>query len=314
VSEVSRLRFRVAEAVASSRLWSPGDRVAVAVSGGADSIALLDLLCAASGLHGAALSVVTIDHRQHAQSAAHAAFVLDRARDRGLPCRVVALDLPPGSSEASCRSARFAVFDQLDVDRVALAHHRDDQAETVLLALIRGSGTAGLAAMAPRRDRYVRPALCLSRDELRAWIAHRALRFVEDPTNEDPRFLRNALRAQVLPTLEALRPGARKALARAASHAASDDAYLRDLAAPYATPPWPRPFVAAGPEPLVRRALLAALPQATATHLDAIVAASRRGSGRVDLPGGVVVSIDSSSVRVVAAPPPAVVVPDVDGY
>ncbi len=318
MSPPSHLRFRVAEAVAAERLWARGDRVAVAVSGGADSVALLDLLLATQGMHGAVLSVVTVDHGQHAASAAHAAFVHELAEAAGLPCALARPALPPGSSEARCREARFAAFEALDVDRVALAHHRDDQAETVLLALIRGAGAAGRAAMAPRRGRYVRPLLGIGREALRAYAAARALRWVEDPTNADPRFLRNALRGAAIPALEAARPGAMAALARAARHAAEDEALLAALAAEHpgaATPgSWPRSFLCDAPPPIVRRALLAALPDATAGQLDAILAAARAGGGRVDLPGGRSVSIEGA--RVCLEPPAAavVVVDDPHGY
>jgi tRNA(Ile)-lysidine synthase len=318
VSASSRLRLRIAEVVAERRLWAPGDRVAVAVSGGPDSMALLDLLVAGAGLHGGVLSVVTVDHRQHPDSAAHAAFVGAHAAARGLPFTAVCADLAPGASEATLRDARFQAFEALAVDRVALAHHRDDQAETVLLALVRGSGSAGRAAMAWRRGRYVRPALGVSRDELRSWLDLRGVPSIDDPSNDDVRFRRNLIRRDVLPVLERARPGAVAAIARAAGHAADDEDILSALVAesPEASDPCglPTPFVADGPAALVRRALLRALPGAAAAHLDAIRLAARRGGGRVHLPGGVAVSIEPERVVVARALAPSMVIDDPDGY
>jgi tRNA(Ile)-lysidine synthetase-like protein len=311
-----RLRHRVARAVATSALWPRGARVAVAVSGGADSMALLDILCATRGMHGGEISVVTIDHGQHDQSARSIAAVVALAERLEAPCEVRAVDLPARASEQACRAARYAVFESLDVDRVALAHHLEDQAETVLLAMIRGSGGAGRSAMPPRRGRYVRPLLDVSRSELRAWNEARGLSWVEDPTNDDLHFLRNGLRVRVLPVLEELRPGTHAALARAARHAAEDERYFEeqlDAMEDLRPRDWPREFVASGPEPLVRRAIRRDLPTLSAAHLDAILSAARTTGGRVALPDGDEVSMDSERVRVHLRSS-AVVASDLDGY
>ncbi len=166
---------------------------------------LLDLLVASAGVHGGRLSVVTVDHGTRPGSAEDAAFVAARAEELGLACVVARLDLGEGASEDTCRRGRYAAFAALDVDRVALAHHRDDQAETALLALIRGG---------------------VSRAELAAWAEARGLRWRDDPTNDSPRFLRNRVRHEVIPLLDGLRAGAAEALARAATHAAQDDQWL----------------------------------------------------------------------------------------
>src|SRR5690606_25781808 len=141
---------------------------------------------------------------------------------RGLPCAVVRLGLGPGASEAVCRDARYAALDDVDADVVALAHHRDDQAETALLGLLRGGGTRAIGGMAWRRGRYVRPLLDVGRDEVRAWAASRGLAWRDDPTNARPDFLRNRVRHELIPLLEALRAGSVTALARGAGHAAED--------------------------------------------------------------------------------------------
>jgi tRNA(Ile)-lysidine synthase len=295
-----RLRDRVAESIAAHALWSPGDRVAVAVSGGLDSVALLHLLVATAGRHRGVLSVVTVDHGTRPGSASDADFVAGLAAALGLPLARTDLALGAGASEAACRTARYAAFDGLDVDRVALAHHLDDQAETVLLRLLRGAGAAGLSGMAWRRDRFVRPLLGVRRAELTEWASGRGLSWRDDPTNADPRYLRNRVRAEVLPLLESLRHGAAPALARAAEHAAADEAFfvaIVDHAVGSHPSSLPTEWVAEAPSPLVRRALLRACPTASATHLDAIVVAARRGAGVVVLPDGVEVRIDRQTVR-----------------
>ncbi len=298
MSGVGRLRHRVGARIVEHALWSPGDRVAVAVSGGLDSVSLLDLLVETASWHGARLSVVTIDHGARPGSSDDAAFVEALAGARGLACVRADLALGP-SSEAQLRRARYGVLDALEVDRVALAHHADDQAETVLMHLVRGTGTTGLSGMSWRRGRYVRPLLATRRAEVEAWAAHRGLEHREDPTNDDPAFLRNRVRREVLPLLEALRPGATGAIARSAALAAADDALLTSLVDP-PEGDWPLSWVRDTPEPLVRRALLARLPGVGASHLDAVMSAARRGSGRIELPGGGEVTVEGERLRICA--------------
>lgn len=283
----SRLRLRVAETVVARRLWARGDAVAVAVSGGLDSVSLLRLLVDGAGVHGGRLSVVTVDHGTRPGSSEDARFVEALAASLGLGCTVVRLELGEGASEELCRRARYAALDALPVDRVALAHHRDDQAETALLALLRGGGTRAIAGMSWRRDRYVRPLLDLSRAELEAWARPSGVVWREDPTNTSPRFLRNRVRHELIPLFEALRPGAREALARAATHAGEDDLWLDEASRAAeiagADGALSATWIAGGPAPLVRRALLRRLPDASSGQLDAIVRMTRAGQGRVAL-------------------------------
>jgi len=229
VSAPTRLRHRVGAYVREHALWSAGDRVAVALSGGADSVVLLDLLAETRAWHGAQLSVVTVDHGVHSASAAHATFAKALAAERGLDCVVASLHLGEHASERACRDGRRAVYDALDVDRVALAHHADDQAETVLINLLRGSGARGLGGMRPRRGRLVRPLLGEPRAALRDWAEARSLAWVEDPTNADPRYTRNRVRAELMPVLEAIRPGASAVIARSSAWCAADDDALQAL-------------------------------------------------------------------------------------
>ncbi|MFT4628499.1 MAG: tRNA(Ile)-lysidine synthetase-like protein [Myxococcota bacterium] len=271
-----RLRHRVVQAVREHALWERGQRVAVAVSGGLDSTVLLDLLAITTGWHGAELTVVTVHHGSpHAD--AHVEVVRRQAAALDLPLTVARVH-PSSSSEAALRDARYAALDALQVDRVALAQHADDQAETVLLHLMRGTGVRGLAGMCRRRGRYVRPLLDEPRAALEAWARARDLRWAEDPTNNSPQYLRNRLRHEILPALERLRPGARAAMARSAGHAGELDRWI-DLLADERSPPWEAAWIADGPTPVVRRVLVRALPGVSAASLDAIVAAARVGHG-----------------------------------
>lgn len=306
MSGATRLRLRVAEAVRRHGLWAPGDRVAVAVSGGLDSVVLLDVLAETRGVHRGRLSVVTVDHGTRPGSAEDARFVARLSRRRGLPCHVATRALGPGATERACRDARYAVLDALDVDRVALAHHRDDQAETLLIALLRGHGARGLAGMARRRGRYVRPLLDAPRRALEAYADARGLAWREDPTNADGRWLRNRVRHRLRPLLEDLRPGASHAVARTAQRLAEDDALLDVLsreADPHDGVGWPTAWVAEAPIPLVRRALLRRLPGARGSHLDAILDAARRGRGRIPVTFRVCVVVDPVLVHIEGGDP-----------
>lgn len=305
MSAPTRLRDRVLQTIRTQRLWEPGQRVAVAVSGGLDSVVLLDVLSTLQRAHGGRLSVVSVDHGTRPDSGEDVAFVSDLAASLQLPFEAAEADLGPGASEATCRRARFEVFAALATDRVALAHHRDDQSETVVIRWVRGSGTNGLGAMRFRRDRYVRPLLQEPKRALLDYARARGLSWREDVSNLDPKFLRNRIRHEVLPLLEDLRPGTAAVLARTARQAAEDDALLVELAAarcPLHVGGWFRADLVNAPEPLARRSLLLALPQVSSSHIDAILAACHHGGGVVPLSGGIEVRIDRELVSINTSP------------
>lgn len=169
----------------------PGSPVTCAVSGGADSLALLLLAVEA----GCAVTAVHVDHGLRAGSAAEADLVADVARRVGAVFRGERIEVAPGANlEARARMARYAVLP----DDVCTGHTADDQAETVLLNLLRGASLPGLAAMrrGPRR-----PILALRRHETRALCAARGLVPVSDPMNDDPAYLRVRVRSELLPFL-----------------------------------------------------------------------------------------------------------------
>jgi tRNA(Ile)-lysidine synthase len=230
-----------AKALAAAGAPATGDAVAVAVSGGADSLALLHALRTLAGPRRWRLAVLTVDHGLHPGSAADAAFVADHAKSLGLPVRVLTLgpdDLAPhraAGPEAAARAARYAALwpaaDELGCPWLATGHTLDDQAETVLLQLLRGAGPDGLAGMTVRTGRLLRPLLGARRAETRAACTAMGLPWREDPTNAEDAPLRNRVRARLLPLLEDLRPGATRTLARTATLAADERDWLDPLVA-----------------------------------------------------------------------------------
>ena len=198
-------RFR-AHLVRRRLLHGPGT-VLVAVSGGADSVALLDLLASVAAERRWRLVVAHVDHGIQEGSAAVAQQVQALARRYDLPFEIGELELGRGASETSARRARYAWLEatgkRLGADWLVTAHHQDDQVETILLRVLRGSGPAGLAGIPSRTRRgLIRPLLDFTHGELVAHARERGLVFHEDPANEDPRHLRSWLRRDVLPALE----------------------------------------------------------------------------------------------------------------
>jgi tRNA(Ile)-lysidine synthase len=312
-----------AKALAAAGAPAAGDGVAVAVSGGADSLTLLHALRTLAGPRRWRLAVITVDHSLRPGSAADAAFVADHAKSLGLPARVLTLgpgDLAPhraAGPEAAARAARYAALwpaaDELGCPWLATGHTLDDQAETVLLQLLRGAGPDGLAGMTVRTGRLLRPLLGARRAETRAACAAMGLPWREDPTNAQDAPLRNRVRARLLPLLEDLRPGATRTLARTATLAADERAWLDPLVAaalavtteagdvePSGDPPIPDPgslaldagALAVLPVALGRRVVRAAarragvaVPDAAATDRVLALAGGPDG-GRTGWPGG----------------------------
>ncbi|MGH9487623.1 MAG: tRNA lysidine(34) synthetase TilS [Terriglobales bacterium] len=199
---------RFGGALDAEQLLRAGDRVGIAVSGGADSVALLRLLSAVGGKRGLQLSVIHFDHGWRSGSGAEARFVAALARQQGLEIHLErASAVPQRDREQQARHQRYAFFQRLRaqgaVEVVATAHTADDQAETVLLRLLRGTGPGGLAAILPRRaDGIVRPLLGFRRAGLRAWLQAQEQTWMEDASNLDLSHPRNRLRLQFIPELE----------------------------------------------------------------------------------------------------------------
>lgn len=286
----------------------PGPLV-VAVSGGADSTALALILAELADEFGLVLHVAHFDHRTRPRSAAaDAQFVADLASRIGAPIRVGRATAAP-KSEEEARDARFAflrrVANEIGATAIATGHTIDDQAETVLLHLTRGSGLAGLAAMRPLRDGVARPLLAVTRQDTVAICRAAKVRPREDPTNRSLRFARNRVRLRVLPELARINPQVRAALARFADAAAQADDELARSVAPKDAGPVASARIAADGARVVaidalpmdaaprQRALADAWRAATGKTLNArnraaleALTRSTDGSRRLDLPGG----------------------------
>ena len=226
-------------AVRQSLVELPGGSLVLgACSGGADSLALASALAFVAPRLGLRAGLVTVDHGLQAGSPDRAAEVAEWARGVGLdPVEVAAVDVGglPGGPEAAARSARYdalsAAAERHRAAAVLLGHTRDDQAETVLLALARGSGPRGLAGMPYRKGVFVRPLLDVARADTRKACAALGLATWEDPHNIDPAFARSRVRADALPALiAALGPAVVDNLARTAAQLAADGALLDALA------------------------------------------------------------------------------------
>jgi tRNA(Ile)-lysidine synthase len=216
-----------------------GQRFCLALSGGLDSSVLLDALAGVRARAGFELRAVHVDHGLHADSARWAAAARARARRLRIECAIVRVRIGPRrgeSLEALARRERYAaLLAQLAQGETLLtAHHLDDQLETLLLALMRGSGVRGLAAMAARSRRagvlLLRPLLPVSRLQLERYAAVHGLGYSEDPSNAEQRFDRNYLRREVLPRLRVRWPAAAAMAARSAAHLAEAQALLDSAA------------------------------------------------------------------------------------
>jgi tRNA(Ile)-lysidine synthase len=184
-----------------------GETVLVAVSGGADSVALLSILTALAPSWRLTLHVLHVDHGLRPDAGRDAEFVRALGARLGVPVDVERVQVGRGSVEAAARAVRYAALeasaDRLDAARIAVGHTADDQAETVLMRLLGGAGLRGLAAIPPVRGRVIRPLIELRRQALRDALVADGLDWVEDPSNRDPKFLRNRIRHELLPLLAA---------------------------------------------------------------------------------------------------------------
>ncbi|MCA0253568.1 MAG: tRNA lysidine(34) synthetase TilS [Actinobacteria bacterium] len=271
----------------------------VACSGGADSLALAAATGIAGGRRGLAVRAVVVDHGLQPGSDQVAARVADQLAPLETTLVRVRVEVAGEGVEAAARKARYGALEQAAApeELVLLGHTLDDQAETVLLGLARGSGTRSLAGMPARRGRFVRPLLGLRRVTTRAACAELGLEPWDDPHNAAPGFARARVRHSILPVLEAeLGPGMAEALARTAELARAD-ADLLDALASQARDRLAGEGLDAGrlaelPEALRGRVVRAWLAEAggrdlSAAHLNAVLAlvTDWHGQGPLDLPG-----------------------------
>ncbi|MFW6079125.1 MAG: tRNA lysidine(34) synthetase TilS [Gemmatimonadota bacterium] len=316
-SRDSGLASRLTAHLRGSGLLASGQTVVVAVSGGLDSMVLLHALRFPLRAWRLTLVAAHFDHAMRPDSAADAAWLTGvcRAWDVPLERARAARRL---RSEAEARSAWYRFLERVGdahaADRVATAHHADDQAETVLFRAARGTGLRGLAGIPPQRDRIVRPLLPFRRRAIAAYADAAGLRWRDDPTNRSDAYARNRLRHEVLPRLEAVAPGATDALVRLADRARAVEAAWQSALEPVAADvvaearddgivlARPRflayhPYVQAR---LLRRTLgrFASRPDRAGTRAALAFIRSGASGGRFHVQGGVVIEREFDRIRV----------------
>ena len=234
----------ITRAVQRHALWTPGARLVVAVSGGADSLCLLGALLALRERgHRLVPGEIIVAHFDHGlrgdESREDSRFVQQLATELGILCVTGHPDAPYStklrvSIEDWARRARYSflrcVMAEHEAERIVTGHTRDDQAETILLHWLRGSGLAGLRGMAPVRGDIARPLLEVTHEQTAAYCAALGWQPREDSSNADPRFMRNRIRHELLPLLETYNPGIRELLVRNGELLADDEAYLTEQA------------------------------------------------------------------------------------
>lgn len=217
----SQLLDEVRRFVRRERMLQAGEPLHAAVSGGIDSMVLLDVLRRL----GHPCSVLHVDHGlRGAESDADRAFVQEHCRREGIPFRWSKVDVAARaregglSAQMAARELRYAFFRDArcqEPRKVALAHHADDAVETLLMHLMRGTGSDGWGAIPPvQEEAFIRPLLCVPRAEIERYAAEHRIAYRADSSNSDPKYLRNRVRHELLPLMEAMRPGAGRTMAR----------------------------------------------------------------------------------------------------
>ena len=232
-----KMRERVERFCGNEGLLDRGMRIAVALSGGPDSVCLLDLMLGLAKQYDLQVFAVHVHHGLRKGADSDLAFVAElcgrcgiRLLERHFDVRTEAKERGMSLEEAG-RAVRYEYFGKLlqsgEADRVALGHHLDDQAETVLWNILRGSDLSGLRGMLPKRGGYIRPLLCVSRSEIISYLEEKKLRFCEDETNRENDCTRNRIRNVLLPLLEEeYNAGSRKHITDLAGTAREAEAFL----------------------------------------------------------------------------------------
>ena len=285
-------------------LPSEGGVMLCAVSGGRDSVCLLHYLASIAPQRGFFVAAGHLNHRMRPEAQRDEDFVRDLCRALHVPFYTEAAPVYERAAqwgigvEETGRRLRYDFLyrtaDAIGAQRIATAHHAQDQAETVLLNLLRGTGPEGLSGIPPVRGRIVRPLLQTGRAEIEDYLLANALPHVEDSTNADTRYARNRLRLDVWPLLREIYPGAERAVGRTSEILRQENAYLDSLAAerlPQTGTAVETAVLLAAPEalrPRMVRLLLERLPvgkkDVGASHIGAVLALAAGGSGMLELP------------------------------
>jgi tRNA(Ile)-lysidine synthase len=239
-----KMEEKVHQTIKAHDLLIPGDRIVVAVSGGPDSVALLACLVALSARWNFELSIGHVNHGlRGTESDDDVAFVEQMGDHFGVPVSIRKVSLKKQdakrtkqSFQAYAREVRYQALEDILQDRgatkIATGHTADDQAETVLMWMLRGSGTGGLSGIPPKRGaRIVRPILDVPRSEIVAYLHERQLAYRMDSSNSQPVYLRNRIRRDLMPQLKGYAPGIVNVLSRQAEMIREDHVYLEQIAA-----------------------------------------------------------------------------------
>ena len=234
---------KVSDTIKRYNLISKGDKVLVAVSGGADSLTLLYLLRSLATPLGFKLEIAHLDHMLRKGSIKDAEFVRSLAVKLGIPVFIGKIDVKKsgtkGSPEEIARNTRldflFKVAKEVKADKIALAHNLDDQAETVLMRILRGTGLYGLCGILPKRKIYgfevIRPLIRIQRQEIESYLKKRKIKWRIDPSNRQDIYFRNKIRNKLIPLLEkCYNPNIKDALSNMAEGIAFDYDYLNRAA------------------------------------------------------------------------------------
>ncbi len=230
------LTKRVQNFIDQHTLIAPEDKIAVAFSGGPDSTCLLLIL---KELYPQ-IEAIYVNHNLRKDSKKEEKFVREFCAQNEIPIHVEQMNWKekPANLEETSRKKRYRHLEKVakesGITKIALAHHQDDLAETILLRLIRGTGPRGLSAMQPVRGRYIRPLLCATRLEIQQYLMERSLPGYTDPTNVDRKFDRNKIRHDLLPYIESdFNPKFRSALLRFADWSEEQNKLINELIQPY---------------------------------------------------------------------------------
>ena len=305
----------------------PEGRYIAGISGGADSTALIHLFAGITRDEhsGIRIEAVHVNHGlRGAESDGDEAFVRDLCRSLQIPVHVYHVDLGGKHDENSAREARFRCFRErmaeTGADALLLAHNADDLAETFLMRLIRGAGPEGLSCMKRSETvcgmRIMRPMLRLTRAEIREALKESSIPWREDSTNDDPSYLRNNIRMNILPRMEEMNPGAALRIARAAEFIAADNDALNSAAETFlrkcAGPRWIRPDeLAELPEALKSRILRMWWKQNTppldehelnAAQTGQLVSLTGMRRGKINMPGGLYAVRGKQAIHITGLP------------
>jgi tRNA(Ile)-lysidine synthase len=309
---LSSLHQQIRRTIRRHGLLPPGVRVVVGLSGGSDSVALTRLLLELSE-HGdfTLAGVAHLNHQLRETAARDETFCREFAARLALPIVVEEADVPGFAAanrlslEDAARRLRYAFLERaatkLGADRIAVGHTQDDQAETLLLKLIRGAGLTGLAGIYPRRDTVIRPLLDVSRNDLRAYLTATGERWTDDESNTDVGNPRNRIRHYVIPELDrAAGAPTAPAIARAAALAREDADWLDELTREQlaiastldeGSPALDAAALARMPRPIARRVVLESLRRQGGgreiglEHVESVLALLGGLRGGVDVPG-----------------------------